>query len=467
MKMLKDSIWANFGSLLAQIISFISIIIVARFIGPDDFGLVSIGLVFLLFGQRILLEGFGYYVVRESIFENIKDAHILSILFGFIISIIFILCSIILYYNNEDKLSFIVATLSIIPVIEGFSTVKMALMKKDARFKELTIRVLFSNTISSFTAIVLAIIGFGYWSLVIQQILLSLLNLLFLNKKNKFKLNKKIEIKNLLKILCINYKMILNSLIFIAVNRMDVMFLSYYGTAYNVGIYSIAKRLIRTIPDVFVTGSNAVLMTYLNKHSSNSGQILVDKIKYLTLIVYPLLMAIYLYAEQIMILLFGKEWINSVSTLKILCVMCGIQIIYSVIITFLISKNKSNIVLFSNVMQLIFITIILFSIDKVNPDSVAYTFSVSILLSLFFVLYFCFREKYFKVIHVFLAFIYSLLIPLFIFFIFWGYLNLFDFVYINLIFNMLVYILICYFLIILMDGNIRKLIVDFLKKRCK
>ena len=54
MNIIKDSLWANSSAFLSQIIGLVASITVARYIGPYEFGLISIGLVILFYFQRFL-----------------------------------------------------------------------------------------------------------------------------------------------------------------------------------------------------------------------------------------------------------------------------------------------------------------------------------------------------------------------------------------------------------------------------
>lgn len=366
MKMLKDSFWANGSALVTQIIALGTTLVVARFVGPTEYGLVATGLVILLFFQRFLLESFGFSVIRETDTSDgyIETANYCSIIFGFISSIVMIISAVLLYVVSYKNLAVVIIALSIIPILDGYGTIRTCLLRRDGEFKQLAGRVLIANTCAGLFAIVLAINNFGIWALIVQQIILAICNLLIAFKCANWKPLEKISKSNIKKIMKFGFPMMGNSVIFVAANRVDVLFLSFLSTPMNVGVYAMSRRITRTIPDILLSGSNNVLFTYLRKEDRHTGLKLTFKtIIYIFLLMSPVLTLLYVYSFNIVNFIFGKAWveINFSLIIQLLIVGSIAQVFIALINTYFLSINEPKKVFLLNTFQLsLFVSLMFF-----------------------------------------------------------------------------------------------------------
>lgn len=395
MKILKDSLWANGSALITQIIALGTTLVVARFVGPSEYGLVATGLVILLFFQRFLLESFGFSVIRETDTSGgyIESANYCSIVFGYISSIIMFLAGIVLYLFSYQNLSVVIVALSIIPILDGYGTIRTCLLRRDGKFKQLAGRVLIANTCASLFAVVLAAKNFGIWALITQQVVLALCNLLIAFKYANWQPLDKINKTNIKKIMKFGFPMMGNSVIFVAANRVDVLFLSFLSTPVSVGVYAMSRRITRTIPDILLSGSNNVLFTYLRKEDRYTGLELTFKtIIYILLLMSPILTFLYVYSFDIVKLIFGEAWlgVNFSSIIKILIAASIAQVFISLINTYFLSINEPKKVFLLNTFQfLLFISIMLlyFFIDIFSAITVAKSFAFSNYMLVFILIF--------------------------------------------------------------------------------
>ena len=64
-KTLKGTIWSGFERLSVQSVSFIVLIIMARIVTPDDYGLVGMLTVFIEISQSLVDSGFSQALIRK------------------------------------------------------------------------------------------------------------------------------------------------------------------------------------------------------------------------------------------------------------------------------------------------------------------------------------------------------------------------------------------------------------------
>lgn len=404
MKILKDSLWANGSALLTQIIALVTTLIVARFVGPHEYGLVATGLVILLFFQRFLLESFGFAVVRETEKHEgfVESANFCSILSGYISSILMLVIAFILYFYSYRELALVLGILSVIPILDGYGTIRTCILRKEGKFKQLASRVLIANSLAGLFAVIIAVNDFGVWALIIQQITLALCNLIIAYKYANWSSEEKINKTSLRKILNFSKPMMGNSILFVAANRLDIILLNFFSNSFNVGVYSIARRITRTIPDILLNGSNSVLMTYLRgKNIVDAIEMAGDKIKYILLLVIPFLVYIFIFSYDLVDFVFGEKWneSNMDDIIKILCVLGLFQIVISLLSTLLVSLDKPIKLTLNNFIQLtsfIFIVMLFYFFNKVDAITVSYSILLSYVISMFNLLFIIYKNRVFE-----------------------------------------------------------------------
>ena len=123
--------------------------------------------------------------------------------------------------------------------------------------------------------------------------------------------------------------------------NLDSVMLGSYGSKYSLGIYSAATKIIVLVMGI-VTSLGAVLLPRLSnyieeKKEEEIKQILEKTFSFLLFLIIPSIIGIYFTANEIILLLAGKEYLEATTTLKILSLIIlfigfsnfiGMQILY-------------------------------------------------------------------------------------------------------------------------------------------
>jgi len=152
-------------------------IVLARLLTPDQFGLVamvsSIYIFFMMFRNLGLNEAI--IQTPDITHERISTLFWINLAFSLGLTlIVMILAPIIAWFYDEPKLKSITFALSFVFVLGGLSTQHLALLKRKMGFLSISAIEIIASIVSVAVAIVLAWKGWGYWALVIKQLVLAL-----------------------------------------------------------------------------------------------------------------------------------------------------------------------------------------------------------------------------------------------------------------------------------------------------
>lgn len=185
-KILTGARWATVLRLAAQIFSWLSTIIVVRFISPEDYGLNTMLESPLVLMMLVSTLGLDAALVQA---KNIKTDELQSI-FGWLLILngLLFLCyffggAILAAYFNEPRLDLLAKALAFIFLLVPFRVIPNALLDRQLDFKlraqlEITVTV-----VAAVVTLVLAYLGAGVWALVtgviVSKLLLSILLMIF------------------------------------------------------------------------------------------------------------------------------------------------------------------------------------------------------------------------------------------------------------------------------------------------
>lgn len=166
--------WTAGAKWSSQILSWASMLIVARVLLPSDFGLVGMAVVYLSFMEKFSEFGFGSAVItlRDLTDDQIRQINTFSVLLGaagFAVS-----CGAAIplaWFFRTPRLAAVVVAMSTAFVMAGFRTVSYSLLQRDLRFRLLSILETVTALAQALGTLALALFGFGYWALVLGTIL--------------------------------------------------------------------------------------------------------------------------------------------------------------------------------------------------------------------------------------------------------------------------------------------------------
>lgn len=316
--------WSALDVFSSKGIQLLSTIILARILGPADFGLVAIILIIVTVIQVFIDGGFSVAITRNP---DVTEKELSTVfMLNIAVSIVF---AIFLYIGSNQLSIFFEANeiveplkvLSLVLVISSIGIVPRALLTVKLEFKILAIISFFSAFISSICSIYLALKGFGYWSLVFQfgmsSLIASILPFFFCNWLPKGIFCK----ESARKLFLFSYNMLLAGLLDVLFKNIPSVFIGKIYSLNDLGLYNQADRL-----------ASLPLMNLLGVIQRVNFQLLANnqkvKLKYNSLvevvfiknfmIFVPFCALISLISEELIYILLGESWERSSSILAVL-----------------------------------------------------------------------------------------------------------------------------------------------------
>ncbi|SIO19841.1 polysaccharide transporter, PST family [Carnobacterium alterfunditum] len=383
--------------------------VLSRILSPGDYGIVAIVQIFLAFFTLLADMGFGPAIIQN---KTLKDTEI-SVIFQFSIyaaillgiAFTFLGYPVSLFYDNTVYVPIFVI-LGISVFFYALLVVPKAILEKKKDFKSVNVVVIISGIVKGIVSIILAVMGFKYYSIIIGGIVQAIINFAYYYYKTrispfeKFKWDPIKKIwqfsKNQFSFNFINY--FSRNLDSILIGKfLDPIQLAFYNKSYQISLYP--NQLLAGI----ITPVIQPIMSDYQEEKDVIEKVYLKITRILANIGIPVSVFCFFAAEEIILFIFGNQWGDSVLTFRILSVSIWLQMIASTTGAFYQSSNRTDLLLFSGIQSMILNALfIIYGIMNGTIESVAYmiviSFTVNFLVNNYLLMYKVFGSGFSKLV---------------------------------------------------------------------
>ena len=369
--------------------------VLARLLTPEEFGVVALVTVFVTFFNLLSNFGIGQAVVQNQSLtdDDIQSIFSFSILLGFLLAgLFFLFAPFIASFYNESELIDISKWLAISVLFNSLQIIPKARFQKELKFKQIGIVTLIVQVLCGVIAIILAYMGFSYYALVVHSILNGLFTLIVFYYLAPIKIALKINMESINKIFRFSlFNFLFNFINYFTRNGDNLLIGKFLGSA-QLGFYDKSYRLMMMPVQNLTQVITTVLMPVLSKYQDDKEVIYKTYLKVLKIIAtigFPLSVFMFFSAYEIINIVYGSQWNESIPVFKIITLMIGIQMIYASASSVFLAVNRTDLLFYYG---LIGATLLLSGISygvffSKTLEAVGYGLLVAFYLNFFIVFY--------------------------------------------------------------------------------
>ena len=329
-------------------ISFVSNIILARMLTPDDYGCIGMLAIFITVSSTFVDGGFGSALIQKK--EPTQKDYSTIFWWNLFIAtslyaILYLSAPAIAEFYHIPLLSSILQVQGIILIINSFYTIQTNQLRKKLKFKRLANITVIAHVIAAFIAIILAWKGWGIWTLVAQQLIGSLIISAMLWSINKWTPEFYFSKESFKQLFGFGSFILCSNLINTFCNNIQGLLIGRFFSPAIMGYYTQAHKLEKIASHSFTTVIEQVSYPVLSKFQSDNNsmkRILYKLASTLIYISYPLMLLLILVAEPLILFLYGEKWTASIPYFQILCIAGMSATFHGVHYYVVASKGKSR-----------------------------------------------------------------------------------------------------------------------------
>lgn len=325
MKYFKNTSWLFGEKILRMVVGLFVGIWVARYLGPEQFGLFSYAQSFVGLFTAIATLGLDGIVVRELVKDESRRDELIGTAFYLkligAIAVLIVLAVAIQFTSNDHYTNVLVFIIASATIFQAFNVVDMYFQAK-----VLSKYVVYANVISLFISSIVKIVlilndapllAFA-WVILFDSVILALGFIYFFFKTNNKYTNKPITISNFtfssttaLELLKDSYPLIFAGIASMINMRMDQIMLGNMTDFETVGNYAVAVRIAEIWLILPVLIGQSIFPAIISAHNHSAElyrKRLFDTVKYMSWFAIPFAIIVSLLSEHIIWLLYGVQF---------------------------------------------------------------------------------------------------------------------------------------------------------------
>lgn len=325
-KVVSGAFWATTDKLVSMGVQFFANLILARILTPSDFGCIGMLAIFIVVSQTIVDGGFGSALIQKKEPTQVDYSTIFYWNILFSIALYFVLFAsapMIASFYRMDLLENVLKVLGLILIINALGVVQINRLRKQLSFKIIAIVNIGSYLIAAVFAILMALNNYGVWSLVVLQILYSVLSVMSFWFCTKWHPSFCFSKQSLKSLFSFGGFLLFSNILQEVCKNLQGLIIGRRFSSIEMGLYAQAKKLgdvtSYTMPNVIVQVMFPVY-SQLQTDIVRLRDTLRMNVRIISWFTFPVMILLILTARPLIEFLYGSKWEEAVPYFQFLCV---------------------------------------------------------------------------------------------------------------------------------------------------
>ena len=343
------AIWSAIDVSIRFGLKFVVLIILARLLAPEDFGLVAMLLIFISIGTVLIESGFSQGLIQRANTTHIDESSIFFftiVMGGAVATALFLSSFQISEFFEQPVLESMVCWFAFNIFINSFGVIHITLLTKELDFKTLTKVNITATLVSSLIAVVMAFQGWGVWSLVVQVISSTVLTVIMLWLLHSWRPLWVFSVASIKSYFKFGGFLLFTALLYSLYVNLYAVLIGKQYSAEAVGFFAQAKRLQQLPVDLMSNIVGRVAFPVFSKIHNDKDKLARGMRKALVLVMFinaPLMLGILMLAEPLIRILFGEKWLVSAPILEVLALVGLLWPMHELNVKVLVAQGHSAI----------------------------------------------------------------------------------------------------------------------------
>src|SRR5690606_25512914 len=318
-------IWTVVDTFVLRGFSFLATIVLARWLGPDEFGLVGMIAVFIAIGTSITDSGLSSSLIRTKDADDRDFSTVFILNMGLSLGVylvLFVAAPYIADFFNQSILTDVVRVYCLSFVFSAFSAVQLARLNANMQFKKIARLNLPGTVIGTLAGLLMGYFGYGVWAIVgmylVSQCVKSISLWMSSGWRPSFLYSKEKAYYHY----GYGYKLMLSGLLNTVFQNIYNIVIGRFYSPRELGFFERSKSFneypVNTITSV-ISKVTFPLLASLQDEKERISAVYKKLMQLSFFITAPLMLGAGSIAYPLFSLVLGEQWIEAVPYFQILC----------------------------------------------------------------------------------------------------------------------------------------------------
>jgi teichuronic acid exporter len=369
--------WSTLEILTRYGVQFLVMVALARLLTPDDFGLIAMLLVFTSIGILLVDSGFGAALIQRQ--QTTADDETTVFTFTMVVGIVTALAlalaaPAIAAFFHQPKLADLTRVMAVVLPLGAFASVPDALLTMKLDFKARARAEVIASLCSGAVAVVLALRGWGVWSLAWQSIVSIGVRGILLWLYSGWRPRGRYRGASFRSLFGFGGYMLLTGLLNTAAVRLQSLLIGRLFDARTLGFYTLAQNTQQapaSLIDGILKRVGLPVFSTIAQDRARLRSALRGSLRMSMFLFVPCMVGIALVAKPLIAMIYGQRWVPAAPILSILSLSTALWPIHVLNLAAIGALGRSDLLLRIEVPKQIIGIVLIVAIARWGPVAIA------------------------------------------------------------------------------------------------
>lgn len=315
--------WGGFGSVLRAALQILTQIILARLLGPSEYGIFAIASIVLSFSKFFSDIGISYGLIQKKTVsdQDIKFVFTWQVILGTVVAIgVYFLAEPLSAFFKEARVIPVIQVASVICFINAISSPSVNLLKRELDFKSLQTANVVSYIIGYiFVGIPMALLGQQVWALIAAFIVSEGACFVMMYHKSRHPIGLVLWQRGDNHLIVYGSQVFMTNVLNWIISNVDRVIIGRAFQAAEVGLYSLSYNLVSNPALTMISVIQSALFSASARVQDDFDRLrkaLLTMMGAVTLVLFPVFAGIAVAAHTILQSLYGRAWLAAAELLQ-------------------------------------------------------------------------------------------------------------------------------------------------------
>jgi len=340
--------WVVLDFLLRQGGSFAIVVILARLLTPEDFGIIALFMFFVAIANVFSDAGFSLALIQKQDVDHVDE----STIFWFNLMASTVVALIMLFiapwvssFYRIDVLQNLIYLAAGVVLCSSLGAIHRSLLTKALNFKLQMLVGLVAMVVSALAAIYMASHGYGVWALAVQALISAAITVVLLWMVHSWRPLLVFNIASLKTMAGFSGFMFAAQILQVLYDKGYSLLLGKFFGVSQLGVFDRADKTQRMVSESMTGVIAKVAFPLYSKYSDNkeSLRVIVRKTtRIMMLVITPIMLGLLFVADLLIPFVFGEQWNPAVPIFQVLCIVGLLYPLQSVNVTALQAQGRAD-----------------------------------------------------------------------------------------------------------------------------